>query len=92
MNKAGWSKPQWCCYITVFHGPEFGHRISFMTQTQGREPERIDSLDWTGLGMPSDMIKTCQAIASSIVSDHLVWRYGVQDSLDFGPGGEVAPF
>lgn len=79
-------------YVNIAHDTGGKRRITFLTQTQGREPQLVDRLEWSGFGIDNQFLKTCQAIASSVIADRLIWRYGVRDELDTKWAGEAEPF
>ena len=87
------SKVQWTMTVTVYHGSSFGHAIEVVTETKGRP--RLSTHDtigsWRGIGVPAEVLRQARTAVDSIFSDHLVYRYGIQEELPAWPD-EVEPF
>jgi hypothetical protein len=79
--------------VTIFHGPRFGHAVEVVTETKGRPRENFqDSVGrWHGIGVPEEVYRGILASVDAILSDHLVARYGLQESLECW-GVEPEPF
>lgn len=79
---------QWTLDVSVFHDSEFGHRIR--ARVLGRTGGWVDvgSIQWKGLGVPEDLLRSLCARVEAVLTEHLVTRYGVQGVLDAPCAGE----
>ena len=73
--------PQWMAWVTVSHGPKFVHRVQIDVVSKGRDPFTVDGWNWSGTGVPPHLPETVSATITSVVTEHLVTRYGVAHSL-----------
>jgi hypothetical protein len=78
--------------VTIWHSPDFGHKVAITTQRQGQVPNKVGDFAWKGLGVSNELVKQIQACVSAVVADHLVFRYGVADELDLHWAGDPEPF
>lgn len=79
---------QWTMDVTVFHAPQFGHRV--VVQVLGKTGGwlRVGGIQWTGLGIPEGLLEELVAVVDGTVSQHLSARYGIQGTLPHRWAGE----
>jgi len=73
--------PQWMLWVTVSHGPRFGHAVTISVVSKDREPFEVARWSWQGIGVPPAMPGDLSARVTSVLSEHLVTRYGVAHTL-----------
>ena len=83
---------QWTLDVSVFHGPEFGHRIYARVLGQHGGWQDVGHWTWKGLGVPEPLLTELNARLVSVITEHLVTRYGVQGELPTRWAGEPDPF
>jgi hypothetical protein len=87
------AKPQWIMSISIYHGPTFGHSVELDTVSKRPMEDTSDVIgSWHGIGVPEEVYKQILASVQAVLSDHLVYRYGVQPALKDDWGSEVSPF
>lgn len=86
-------KLQWECCFTIWHAPDFGHKLELRTYTKGRDAARKTELgSWTGLGVPEQLVQDATTLVNAAIVEHLVTRYGIRGELPMKWGGEPEPF
>lgn len=80
---------QWTMDITVWHGATFGHRVTCRVLGKAGGWVDVGTWYWTGLGVPGDLVDDLQARLASVITEHLVTRYGVAGQLDVRWAGEA---
>jgi hypothetical protein len=84
---------QWELVVTVYHGPNFGHRIEIVQTWRGRQNHtKIDGGSWRGLGIPADVLYSLRATVDSLLSEHLITRYQLREELPLKWEGAPDPF
>jgi len=78
---------QWTLDVTVWHGPRIGHSITAKVLSRRGGWVDVGTWQWTGFGVPPDLVADCCARIDSVIAEHLVNRYGVAERLPF-PRGE----
>jgi hypothetical protein len=78
---------------TVYHGASFGHYMELETQIKGRDStKRIGLGQWTGVGVPADVLYSAGGLLLATFDEHLTTRYGVREELPWPPRAERDPF
>ena len=85
-------KLQWAMTVSVWHGPQFGHKLLIATSNQFGTLNDVGHWNWRGIGIPTDIFSAAQGVAASVIADHLLFRYGVAEELPLRPGGDPQPF
>jgi hypothetical protein len=82
---------QWTLDVTVSH--ETGYRHSITAWVLGRRGGWVEVGRWTweGLGVDADMVREVEARVCSVITEHLVTRYGVQGLLPTTWAGDPGP-
>lgn len=83
MERAEKFVPQWMEWITVEHGPSFGHRVSVVTVGKSSATHPVGSVAWKGIGMPPGLLEELEALVVSALAEHLVTRYGIAQTFDW---------
>jgi len=80
---------QWTLDVTVYHGPQFGHRIhaAVLRRSGGWHP--VGDWQWTGLGVPEPLVADCAARIHAVLTEYLISRYGLALQLWKESGGEA---
>lgn len=79
--------------LTVYHGPQFGHYMEMERQLKGRDATHRTGLgQWTGVGIPEDVLRTSTGLLVAAWEEHLITRYGVKGELPLQWAGEPGPF
>lgn len=79
---------QWTLDVTVFHAPQFGHRVIVRVLGKRAGWDIVGHWDWTGLGIPADLVDDLVAKTAAVICEHLVTRYGIQGVLDVHWAGD----
>ena len=74
---------QWEMSVQIFHYPGFWRGAEVSTLKHDWYP--IGEARWNGIGVPSDVFQSLDALVLGVLHDHLVTRYGVQGTLPFSP-------
>ena len=84
--------PQWTLDVTVFHSPDFGHRIKAAVLSKRGNWFQVGQWEWTGLGIPAELLVDVVTRVNAVIEEHLVTRYGVQGTLPMRWAGDPEPF
>jgi len=52
----------------------------------------VGAWTWSGIGVPAEILPDIEARVASVITEHLVTRYGVAERLEFAPEGDPGPF
>lgn len=84
---------QWQMTLTIYHGAGFGHRIELTQISTNRVNEWHKGLgSWKGLGIPEPVLNDVNAYLTSVFTEHVMTRYGIQGELPYTWAGEPEPF
>lgn len=82
---------QWTCDVTVFHVDGFKKRIRAGTLGRHGGWVTVGTWEWSGLGIPPELIPDISGRITAVIEEHLCTRYGIEGELPFRWAGEAAP-
>jgi hypothetical protein len=77
----GTQKVQWIMSACIQHHHGFKHTLTLTTQTKAGAPVEVAQWMWSGIGIPHALVMDIQARVEATVTEHLVTRYGLAQSL-----------
>jgi len=83
---------QWTLDVTVYHGRDFGHRIRARVLNRRGGWHHVGTWSWKGIGVPSELIAEIEARVASVITEHLVTRYGISVELPLTWEDDPGPF
>jgi hypothetical protein len=88
MQQISHEKAQWTLDVTVYHGPDFGHWVRASVLGRHGGWRLVGTWSWKGLGIPEPLLPDIEARIASVITEHLVTRYGVRQTLPFEHQGD----